>query len=466
MNIPINGRIAIVDDKFDHARPLMELFGKNQFPYLYYDGSAKNLPNPETNNDIRILFLDIYLTGDASMSEQQIKSTLIPVIDRIISANNYPYMLIYWSRHEKEHGKLVASIFKNELKHKAPISFLSLQKTDYFELSGEKTDLHDEKIPELMSRINSAIATSPVYSYLMAWENLIHRSADLTLEEIFRINQTTTDWKLNSNYLFNKLGHSFAGKSYKNQNELEKIKSSFYSLNFVFTDSLEYSISSDYTLENPAPLKIEAPINPETVYSVNKKLLFADEVADMYLPGIIFKSKDNHNYGEILNFSIDRGKVLEEHEKNIYEKLKLIAEEVVLRKEKKKLEEGIINEFKEKVKGNYMCVEVNVTPICDYAQGKCIYFRIVPGILIDSRFSQYFNQRSEALFTSPPFKPSSESKENYFLILDFRLFTSIPQSDFDEDMIPFLRIRQILLSEIQSKLSRHINRQGILFLEE
>lgn len=50
------------------------------------------------------------------------------------------------------------------------------------------------------------------------------------------------------------------------------------------------------------------------------------------------------------------------------------------------------------------------------------------------------------------------------MILDFRYFTTATLTT--ENVKGLFRIRQELLAEIQSKLARHINRQGILFLDE
>ena len=112
--IPINGRIAIVDDQIEQALPLMRVLSKNNIPYVYYKGNDMNyLPkNPE--NDIRILFLDLNLLGGKDNQPKDIRSTLFSVISRIISPNNYPYVLILWSRQEKEYKEMLESLFDND----------------------------------------------------------------------------------------------------------------------------------------------------------------------------------------------------------------------------------------------------------------------------------------------------------------------------------------------------------------
>ncbi|NCS89910.1 MAG: hypothetical protein AUJ54_04320 [Ignavibacteria bacterium CG1_02_37_35] len=467
MGIPINGRIAIVEDKFEHAYPLMELFGRMQYPFTYYNGDLTGLPEEgKACNDIRILFLDIYLTGDEIRTEKEIKANILPRLNRIISENNYPYVLIYWSRHEDEHSSLIENIFQNELKIKAPIHYMSLCKSDYFELTGEKTINHEENITYLISRIEKALSLFPVFNYLLEWENIIHISADNVLEEIFKTRENQTEWDNNSKKLFYELGLSFAGKNLKNLEPIEQIRSALYVMNCVFNDSLEHSIANKFLVECEKDTTQNKSGNSEILFSLNKKLLLSDDVSNKYIPGTIYRSiSGKHKYGEILNFSINRNYLFAKDQKNICEKLKEIIEENVLKKEKKKIEVDILKKFKEEIQKDWVLVEVNVSPICDFVQDKLIYFRIIPGMLINSKYSEFIHRDSEALYLSPSFKLSSASNDNYFLLLDFRFFTSIGKDEINDSVQPLFRIRQNLLTEIQSKLSHHINRQGLLYLE-
>ena len=67
---------------------------------------------------------------------------------------------------------------------------------------------------------------------------------------------------------------------------------------------------------------------------------------------------------------------------------------------------------------------------------------------------------SDALFISPSFY-YRKKEADYFFILDFRYLTS-EKSDIGESN---MKIKQVVLAEILSKLSRHINRQGLLTIE-
>ena len=45
MSFPLNGRIAIVDDKIEQAQPLIKVLSKKQYPFTYYVTEYLASPN-------------------------------------------------------------------------------------------------------------------------------------------------------------------------------------------------------------------------------------------------------------------------------------------------------------------------------------------------------------------------------------------------------------------------------------
>jgi hypothetical protein len=131
--------------------------------------------------------------------------------------------------------------------------------------------------------------------------------------------------------------------------------------------------------------------------------------------------------------------------------------------ELKKLASKEHKKIKKDIKKEWIKIATVVTPICDYAQKENkIYDRIVKGVLIPSKYQKYIEDKSEAVYVLPI--TFNHNDIEYCMILDFRYFVT---SDLtSENVTGLFRIRQELLAEIQSRLARHINRQGILFLDE
>lgn len=432
MNLPLNGRVAIIDDQISQAAPLMNIFSKQQIPFTYFSGDLKYLPEEGKNhNDIRVLFLDINLLDDGVQTDKVLKARLIPVIKRIISKDNYPYLVIYWSRHQNTSDKklIEKEIFGKDLKDRKPISFLSAVKSDFFKLDGSLTDDFDNRIAGLFSKIETLISKSPSYSYLINWENKVHISADKTLEEIFSSYNKFANWSDNANYLLNKLGSSYSGKAFESQSAKERIKSSYNALNIVFADTLENTLNNS-GVTSAKKLKVSKTAkNLESVNSINKKLLISDEIEPMNYSGTVIQISDEKLDAE-------------------YENLL----DTILNNKGKKAE--IIASWKK--------MWLNVTPLCDTVQGKIVFHRLVRGILVSKEFSKTFYS-NEAIYVSPSF---TFDKKDYCIVIDFRQFFTLTQLGKSKNRKSIFRIRQQLLAEIQSKLSRHINRQGILFLDE
>lgn len=451
MSLPLNGRIAIIDNELDQALPLMKVFAKNNLPYVFYKGDDVSfLPDENSRfNDIRLLFLDINLLNSRTASVKEVKSSLFSVIRSVISENNFPYSLIYWSRQEKEYAGVVEDLFANELKDRRPINLIPFVKSDFFpNFSDTEVDNNIDLIAEIEKIINAQHS----YSYLLEWENVVHKAADKTLQEVFSSYHEFEDWANNANYILEKLGNAYLGKHY---NDNTKIKASFISFNSVFKDTLEHSV---YTTDIPNAIsltydksKIVGKVN-----SINEKLNLSMDVTNIAESGniLVLENADEKFFGALLIkllSKIQLGNFLRQQQKEITE----IELNSLANKELKKI--------KEDIKASWIKIEMVVTPICDYVQkSNKIYDRIVKGLLIPSDYKMFIDEKSEAVFVLPI--TISYNNREYILILDFRYFSTTDLSS--ENAKPVFRLRQELLAEVQSRLARHISRQGILFLDE
>lgn len=429
MNIPLNGRIAIVDDSIEQVQPLFKVLSKNQIPYVFYKGNdISYLPEENSRyNDIRLLFLDINLIDDtATPNTKNVKAVLYSVLKRVISPNNFPYVIIFWSRHQQELSEIVTDLFDNSLSDRKPIAFNFFVKSDFFPSFGTEENVQDVN---LLEEIKKIITSNFSYSYLVDWENKIHKSAEKTLEDVFSSYHNFSNWSSNADSIVSKLGISYLGKSYESEEPKTRIKGSFKALNVVFTDTLEKEIN-DKDVINPQELFLDNSVNvSDTVYCINKKLLFSEDCNPIFYSGtviIVMPNRYNKDFEEVLDSVLNN----------------------------KQKTSDIISSMKK--------IWVNVTPLCDSVQSKIKYNRIVKGLMIDAKFQKNWFFNNEAVFVSPVF--NFEGK-NYFMILSFKHFFTIKNIGLSKKIRPVLRLRQHLLSEVQSKLARHVNRQGILYIE-
>jgi hypothetical protein len=427
--LPINGRVAIIDNDIKQAQSLIELLSKKRLPVVYYSGALKYLPDEDSiDNDIRLLFLDINLMNDGEPTNKELKAMLIPILKRIIPEKSYPYIIIYWTRHEDRKDMIENDIFVNDLPTRKPIAFLSANKGDYWNLAGEKTENFEENINHLFSNINKLLQDAPSYCHLLYWENLVHLSTGNTLHEIFQ----KEDWCNSANYILNKLCEANLGEHFNNASDENKIKSSLNALNPVFIDSLEQNI--DHSVPSNPVYPAKGNMDGNMIPRLNEKLLLSkiSDNTDISEPGVVMKVDKRCNIYDALFDNIFK---------------------------------NCTN--KEEIKKTAMSIAVIVTPLCDYAQNKNSYDRIVMGFLIKKdalarKDKKAIIGNSEAIFMSPVFNYNDAVCA---IVLDYRYF--VTKKLVHEPWISILfKIRQQLLSEIQSKLSRHINRQGVMFIDE
>ena len=446
--IPITGRIAIIDDEITEAKPLMRIFSQNGIPYIYINGEEDFFPK-QPDNDIRILFLDINLLGQSPTDDKNIKSKLVSVIRRVISPNNYPYILIYWSLQEHQYDSLIRETFETVLTDRRPISVHRFIKSDFFSSPGGE-ELYTDK--DIISELGKIIQDNSPYDYLMQWENIAHTSSDVILKEILP-NSTPNDWKTRTQYIINSLGRSYLGQHYTESAYDERIKASFMALNNIYNDSLENSISSCQINSNSNPeVKMLPSSTDDMLATINRRLLIFDHPHNICEPGVVFQYKDvakgcfEDLLHKILSLFIIRQEIKNEQP---------TIEESVLKKETF----SKIKSIKQEIEKTWVKIGIVVTPSCDYAQKKKVIDRVIHGVLIESKYKDYINT-GDAFFTSPTFR---HNDLNYVFVINFNYFiTEDLKNSSNIDLL--FKLRRPGLAEIQSKLARHISRQGIMNL--
>lgn len=448
--IPITGRIAIIDDNINEVKPLMREFSQNNIPYVYIKGDDESFFPEEPDNDIRILFLDINLLGQSSTDDKNIKSNLISVIRRVISPNNYPYVLIYWSLQEREYDAIIREVFETVLEDRRPISVHRFIKSDFFLIPGGEEQPTDKNIVEELKRIVQGI---PAYNYLMQWENIAHNSTDKLLKEIFP-NATPDEWENVTNVIINSLGQAYIGQYFHDAPIEEKIKASLMALNMIFVDSLDNHLGQ-CEINNPQELTsndFDKQRIGELKATLNHKLLIYTTPNNICEPGVVIQyTKPTNGY-----FESFLHKVLSVF--SIKHEILCKTPDILDGLLKQELGNRV-KQIKQEIQQTWIRIGVVVTPSCDFAQKKKICDRVVQGVMIESQFRNYLNQ-GDAFYTSPIIRHDGR---NYIVVLNFNYFITTNLNG-ESDCTILFKIRRPMLAEIQSKLARHINRQGIMNL--
>ena len=423
MNLPKSGRVVIIDDKFEEALPLIRILSRERVPVTFFNGEKEDLPD-KPFTDVRIIFLDIILAGMEDADDKSKISKIVGAIKKVVSKENGPFILVMWTK-QPEFIQDIQKVLK-----KAGFHFLivGLEKHEFFGMKGNEWSFSEDKIGELHREIENRLKKIDIFRVFVDWENLINDAASLTVNEISKLAEYNDhQWNQEIKKIFYNLAKAWAGKNIENMENKERIKSALYAFHQVFADIFERKLQDkelkDIVLE-------EGDIPEETKGKINSRIILAAEEKEIY-PGNVYED-------EPMDVEFIKG-ILNE---NIEDRLNSIIQ-------------------------NSIPVLVDVTPVCDFVQQKMRMSRMVKGALIpgsinsDENIWKKIKKNAAFIYVSPVIHYKGE---NYKMVLDFRYFTSHKPDKLSSGKILF-RIRKEMLSDIQVKLSSHVNRVGVLFIE-
>jgi len=413
MNLPINGRVVVIDDVQGEGFPLLKLFSQNGIPVSYFTGVKEELPASPISG-VRVIFLDIIL-GTESQSEKTKISTVANVVTHIVgSSKNTPYIIIAWTKHRELKDKI-----KDALKSNPPLMMLDLKKDDCKNSKGE----YDLNI--IKNRLKEEMTKSGVFQLFLIWENLVHQSANGIVEGFTGFYAKDGDWNKNMFCVFKKLAEAYAGKKLMAGKLSDIFVNSLLTFNMTFLDTLENEIKCCKYPDKLRGLRNKNIPDEKIIASVNTKLLLAD-------------NKDNKSMqpGNVYEGSIGRVKVAG-------------------------LFDGDIDKYQNKADliSKAKPIYAEVSPICDYTCDKLKLHRILPGFLWPVDHIKKVNRKADYIYTSPLFLIGADK---YYLVFDVRYLTSLPLSTHKKNKKLMFKLKHELLTDIQAHLANHINRPGVI----
>ncbi len=452
--------ITLVDDIKEEVQDIINTFQDQNIPFTYYqyDGTQSSLPSKSSNN-IRVLFMDLYLIEGISQPET-VSGTFMNVLDTLLE-DNTPYILIVWSKHiqeeneaeEENHDPSFLSL-KTRLNNDtrlAPLELIPLDKMKIFELDETGQINPSSAVVNLETAIIEALNKSFSAKPLLHWNNLVGIASNKTLSN-------TREMLVTKNFdsdFFERLMFEFAraylGKH--NRDVEEKYKSSFHFITDLFQDNLEELIN-DIPISETIEFKNNStnPPDENDFALINFKTLVSENKVFRAMPGCVFEKKkedfDFYHKGFYSDIFDIRSKTSE-----------------LINDGQTKTEAGRSAKFFFKEICNELkFITANITPVCDNAQNKYVYHKYCHGVILPVTFTgcEYLKTNANYLYKSPIFLFEESQVE---LILDFRLITDdLCDAPKEEEYI--FRLREGILMDIQYKLSNHMGRPGIVFLDK
>jgi hypothetical protein len=517
MILPENGSVVIIDDKPNEALPILKAFSKRGISVTYYQGyNQDELPDAPVQN-IRLAIVDLQLLPSDN-DGHTIATRLINILKRIISPDNGPYMLLVWSLKDALFGDSVKQEINRTENNIVPAFIVTLNKTsclvkqslsekqsiiddiiDELPSNFEDSDveeiksilelklIHQEEVvyeakPDSLNIIQNTLAeelkNAGVFHLFVIWENLIKKAGETNVQAISNSIQTTELWEQNMRDVIKRMARAKTGQNVTLTEQT--LKTSLSTFTNSFTEELESKIRKynfpDY-INLDSPFIIANKVNNH-IYQI-KEFTESNEIK-------VCLNKD----GSDLPNSCKKNKI-QNLPASIGEPTKTVAKDLVDNyiKIPHIINSKLLFEFEtsnELLPGNVYYIDINndtkkdylltyfdslpselnefkfleleVSPICDYAQNKWKKSRLLSGVLYPENLSIKKNSHFY------PIEPALLINEKLNrIVFDFQLFKSLDKEIVKKRTTAF-RLKRELLLDIIANLSGHVNRPGITFV--
>jgi hypothetical protein len=474
MILPDNGKIVIIDDVPGEVEQLMSALTKEKMPSLFFhDQGELDLPDEPIKN-VRLVFLDLDLGIGGNDPKQKIR-IIQQRLTRILIERT-PYVLIIWSNHEDRYKEFLLQEFEGDFKLYKPVAHCSLDKSI---LKQNEINIIDG----IRESLKKQLVSFKSFNAFLIWESIVNDASGKMTNEIASLYPPDNDWDSKTKFILYKLAHAYSGKAVNGFDTVRQLKNALYTLTQTFTDYIENSIDTRLNNEFENLVSNSAHNIENVTVLINKLLLISESNDKVTQPGNVFfpfpgfdrALKENEEWffsrmKTIPNIPAEKQEAAIKSTKLKYEHNKeLISEK--LRKWKSNFNEIVVSALvkpvyeneaiKKEILDNFYGIELNITPLCDYAQEKAKMFRILPGAILKSQFRKFINIYSAYTYISDA--DFIFEGEGCFLYFDLRFLYSLDIEEMQGRFVHF-RLKHQILSDIQVKLGSHINRAGVIFL--
>lgn len=474
MIFPNNGQVVVFDDNPDEVKDLFKALSIHKIPFVYYqDEAGEDLPEKPLEG-VRIIILDLQLFTSGVVSEKNVIASIAIRLERVLQ-KDHGYLLLYWSTKEDKYVEILNKAFETDLSAFKPILQLSLNKSEAMSDPHKTFDYVKDKLIVEIARVD-------VLQAFMQWENLMSASTSKLVTEFFNLVPRDEKWNDNLKSILERLAIAYSGKralqpDYSANN---KLSDAFFTLNQIHIDNIEQAVKLHEDTFDANGL-FNNQIKDEDVYchKINSKLLIADGSDRGLIPGSIFfidselESKEKDILYRFDNWVNNEEIPAEIKEKHIEKKKKEMDRKISDLNSQLESNEKIYNEIlypclQETERGDLkeilresIKVELNISPLCDYAQNKLPLCRLLRGLMIKDSYREKLIKSNVSLYISDV--PITFNECNFYFVFDFKFLFSVEEKFIRMRSSP-IKLRHQLLADIQVKLGNHVNRPGVLYI--
>jgi hypothetical protein len=442
-------RVIVADDKPSEAEPIIRALGLKGIPVAFFKVSQEDeLPEVPCPLGVRLAILDIELGLSLTREEQRV-AYLLQVLKQLLSRDNGPYMVVLWTHYPQYKQTFEEEIFK-EGDLPRPVLTIALDKTKY---GGDVKAIAAELKSEL-----SKVSSFPILQF---WEEASFHASTAVSNRLCEIADSRAanlrDWAIQWNTEVSRLVRAMASEEYgQGLADPSAALTAFYtSLNPLHGDRMEaLSADAPQGLAANAAEALRAPeCLPEQRAMVNSMLHLATEPAKRPWAGKVYALPEGRKWAHLPSSQ------------------ELIAEFLDVKKEQggDSQEDGQGTAVTE-LFGKCAPVLVELSPVCDYAQGKVRALRLLGGLLAPIGEKKRLKQPNDRQIGGFLWKLEQIYLSNgvpsagiYDLYLSARFLFNFDLRD-EGQLNAILRLRGQAFGALQAWFGAHAARQGIFLL--
>lgn len=488
----------IIDDKKEDVLKLKEMLESKNILYQYFEPKDIKKRGFKFKNR-KIIFLDLYLEAGQNLASQ-ISTTIKNVFQKSIGQNFGTYGIVLWSKHTEEveegNSQTDLDVFREKLsiavkqnKFTAPIFIVGLDKRHYNGTSG---------FQNIFSDLKTKLEENTAASFFVKWNNAIEKGKANTISEIFSL---IKDYKLQDNNLKFLLYHLAKNKTGIHHDDI--IDYPLYIDAYqAFSELLIYDISSQIK-----SYECQLFDNMEQIsYLQNGDAEFKKDYKNQYFKnsilvdiGVLQKQEIQlRNRIKVINEECesprkeekvaqlkvdkkvltDECRLFDRFNQEINSHFSLLNTKMLLDEDTKsaKIFPGNIYEIKdiksllrtEKMNSSDIPIVIEMTPPCDFANGKkaAQKVKMLGGFITNFSEGRKESLRGDSIYTEPhPLKLKAFLEEK-MIVFDFRYLGILDEKDLvNKKKYKLLyRAKDNLFADILQKMSAHIARLGLSVL--
>ncbi|MFT6324818.1 MAG: hypothetical protein ACJAWO_002386 [Halieaceae bacterium] len=452
-------KVVAIDNDQKELDLAIQGLAKANIPLLpiHYD-SIEGIDNviKKPLDGVRIVFCDINLTDSSgSLNAAQVSGAISGVLNKLISKNNGPYVLIFWSKHVNL-VEGIKDIFIERYPDTPSPSIIEMMEKNILPSDTHGDESQSANVLHFVEALQVILDNSPVTEILFRWESLCMKSSSETINKLYDVTCSNISWgelgkteELVGSTL-KKIAEGVMGIKNLPDRSANALKEGLTPLlhdNLMNLEDPKFEKSAHAIIKKIIDEKIDAPVDNialNTFYHVDNQHVSNTERGSFIKvdisPDSNFRSFFKHEWNNIFP-DFYNGKFYSEYKvccKNNGEK-KISSNEV---------------------RDNSIVGVVEISPACDHAQNKNRNHRYLLMVLIPQKYEHVISREGNHLgvHTLPSI---IVDKMNFSPRVNFRYVIGLdPQQNILLESM--FRLREQIMNEINFKFAQHASRPGIV----